>query len=37
VFHPMDTFDHLVYFGYPLSFVQNMDTLDLLNLIRYVL
>jgi hypothetical protein len=31
VFHPNDTFQLLVYFGYPLSFVQSMDTLNLLN------
>ena len=31
LFHLTDTLHLLVYFGYPLSFVQNMDTLDLLN------
>ena len=28
MFHPTDTFHLLAYFGYPLSFVQSMDTLD---------
>jgi hypothetical protein len=37
VFHPTDTLHLLVYFGYPLSFVQSMDTLDLLNYIGYAL
>jgi hypothetical protein len=31
MFHPTDTLHLLVYFGYPLSFVQSVDTLDLLN------
>jgi hypothetical protein len=31
VFCLMDTFHLLIYFGYPLSFVLSIDTLDLLN------
>jgi hypothetical protein len=31
VFYLTDIFYLLIYFGYPLSFVHNMDTLDFLN------
>jgi hypothetical protein len=31
LFHLTDTLHLLIYFGYPLSFVQSIDTLDLLN------
>jgi hypothetical protein len=31
VFHLTDTLHLFVYFGYPLSFVQSIDILDLLN------
>jgi hypothetical protein len=37
VFNLTDTLHLLIYFGYPLSFVQNIDTLDLLNSIKYAL
>jgi hypothetical protein len=37
VFQLTDTLHLLIYFGYPLSFVQSMDTLDLLNKIGYAL
>jgi hypothetical protein len=31
MFHPMDILHLLIYFEYLLSFVQNIDILDLLN------